>query len=294
MASIQSRLFNVFLRLINKKGFAGKFAGTRLNIYNSPEPPSGIHKKCEVSKYQFSGRNVFTLKPKDNNTPRKHILYLHGGAYNQNFLTYHWEFIAEMAQRTGSIITAPDYPLAPEYTYKDSFDMVSALYRNIEAATDARDFILMGDSAGGGFALALAQKMQEEETAQAGQIILLSPWLDLSLTNPLIEEMDPLDPFLQKESLRQAANAYAGGTSLDCTLLSPINGALEGLGRISLFIGSREILVADARKFNSIAQSKGISINYYEYPDMIHGWMLLRFPESKKAKQQIIDLIGRG
>jgi len=32
-------------------------------------------------------------------------------------------------------------------------------------------------------------------------------------------------------------------------------------------------------------------INYYEYADMVHDWMLLNLPESKMAQQQIMDIL---
>jgi epsilon-lactone hydrolase len=84
---------------------------------------------------------------------------------------------------------------------------------------------------------------------------------------------------------------YAGSTSPDYYLLSPINGSLEDLGKITIFIGSKDLLVADARKLRWAAASKGIHLNYYEYENMIHAWMLLNLPASKKAKEQIIEVI---
>ena len=149
----------------------------------------------------------------------------------------------------------------------------------------------MGDSAGGGFALALAQKMLTEGVVQPSQIILLSPWLDISLSNPLIEQLDMLDPFLGIEGLKLAAQAYAGDTSLNHYQLSPIHGPLDGLGQISLFIGTKEILLADTRKLKDLMHRKNIPLNYFEYEDMVHVWMFLNLPESKKARQQIIDLL---
>lgn len=149
----------------------------------------------------------------------------------------------------------------------------------------------MGDSAGGGLALALAQKLRNEKVSQPQQIILLSPWLDITMSNPGIKKIEPVDPFLKKESLQQAGALYAGNTSPDHYLLSPINGSLENLGRISVFIGSNEIFLADARKLRFKAGEKGIRINYFEYENMVHAWMFLNFPESKRARQQIIDLI---
>lgn len=292
MASTQSKLFNTILRLINKKNFLRKqLAAGKFDSFSSPEPPSSISKTCYVHKFQINDRNVFTLKPKNENNTAKHILYLHGGAYVQRFNKFHWEFLAELVKRTHCTITAPDYPLAPADTYKESFGMVTELYKQLLETKKPDDLIILGDSAGGGFALALAQKMRNENVAQPAQIILLSPWLDITLTNPGIKDIDPNDPFLRKESLQQAGKLYAGDTDMDHYLLSPINGSLEGLGKISVFAGSNEILAADTRKLKSLATLKGICLNYYEYPNMVHAWMFLNFPESKRAKQQIVDLI---
>ena len=84
---------------------------------------------------------------------------------------------------------------------------------------------------------------------------------------------------------------YAGKKDLKHYLVSPICGNLEGLGKISLFIGTHDILYPDAKKFKKMADEKGLKIDYYEYSSMIHIWPLFFFPESKKATKQIIDII---
>ena len=169
--------------------------------------------------------------------------------------------------------------------------MLVALYKDILKTIDAENLIFMGDSAGGGLALALAQKLKEENLPQPKQLILLSPWLDLAMDNPGIKLIDPLDPFLGIEGLKKAGKAYAGDTPLTHPLLSPIFGSMEGLGRISLFMGSKDILAADARKLVSTCLSNGIAIHYREYQDMFHVWMFMNFPESKRAVVEIIQLM---
>ena len=295
MASSQSKLLTAFLRLIHKKGFLRKqLASGKLNLFSAPMPPSFVLRTCQVYKFQINGRNVFTLKPKNRSKTNREILYLHGGAYVQNFNIFHWKFLADLVVATNSTITAPDYPLAPAQTYKESFEMVMALYRQVLVKTTTQNLIIMGDSSGGGFALALAQKLREEAISQPSQLILLSPWLDITLSNPEINDIDPYDPFLERESLQQAGYLYAGDTNPDHYLLSPINGSLQGLGKISVFAGSKDILVADARKLNSLATALGRELTYFEYADMVHGWMFLNLPESKKVRQQIVNLIIHG
>lgn len=267
-----------------------QFAFGRFDFYNSKEPTPETYKICNVEKHELNGRNVFTLTPKKNNS-NVHVLYLHGGAYVQNFFKQHWKFLSKLVEQTCCSVTAPDYPLAPEHTYLDAFAMVIPLYNEIVLKKGTKRVILMGDSAGGGLALACAQKMKCDNIEQPDKIILLSPWLDLTLKNPQIRTIDPFDPFLGVPGLRKAGLAYAGGADLENFMLSPINGPLDELGEISIFVGSKDILVADARRLNVLATERGISINYREYKDMLHVWMLLNFPESKLAQAEIMKLI---
>lgn len=297
MASIESKLFHLLLRLINKKKLLDmQFAFGKFDFNNSRVPPKQTVKICNVATYTANGRNVFVLSPKSRKATQ-HILYLHGGAYVQNFVRQHWKFLSDLVASTDSAVTAPDYPLAPKHTFIDAFPMVISVYREMVANVGSDNIVVMGDSAGGGFALALCQRLKEENLPQPRRIILLSPWLDLTLTNPEIGSIDSHDPFLGISGLRKAAVAYSGGYDLNNYRLSPINGSLDGLAPISIFIGSNDILVADARKLRMMAKQRGIEIDYHEYSGMVHVWMLLYFPESRhaqeKIKQLIVDLLQR-
>ena len=269
-----------------------QFAFGKFDFNSSKEPPDETRRFCHVEKRTVSGRNVFTLSSRLKKSSC-HILYLHGGAYVQNFVKQHWKFLAMLVKETHCTITAPDYPLAPKSTFHDAYAMVIPLYKEIIAKAGEENTILMGDSAGGGFALGLAQKMRVDGNTSAGKIILLSPWLDAALDNPEILKIDQVDPFLSATALRKAGLVFSGGCDLSNPMLSPINGSLEGLGEISVFIGSCDLLAADARKLRDRAKQQSIPLNYREYPDMVHVWMLLNFRESKEARREIFDLIVR-
>jgi len=284
-------LFNLLLILINKKNFLEmQFAFGKFDFYSSKEPPEETREFCHVEKRQVSGRNVFTLSSRVQKSSR-HILYLHGGAYVQTFVKQHWKFLAMLVKETHCTITAPDYPLAPEFTFLDAYSMVVPLYKEIIVHAGAENTILMGDSSGGGFALGLAQKMKANENVVPYKIILLSPWLDVTLDNPEIPKSDQTDPFLSAKALRKAGLVFAGSSDPHNPMLSPINGSLEGLRGISLFIGSCDLLAVDARRLRNRALEQNVPINYREYEEMGHVWMLLNFRESKQAKREISDLI---
>jgi acetyl esterase/lipase len=243
-----------------------------------------------VTVEEMQGRRVTKLRPVSGGT-KTHVLFLHGGGYVFGFNRFHWDFACRLARVTGCTVVAPDYPLAPESTLPDSFAWVSRLYRELVSETGGADLVLLGDSAGGGLALALAQQALQRRIAQPRRIVLLSPWLDLTMSNPGIAALEPLDPVLRLSGLRLAAKAYAGVAPLDDPRLSPIHGPLEGLGRLSVFIGTRDVLLADARRLKSLLDEKGIDFDWYEGKGMIHDWVLLPVMEAKSSIDRIVEMI---
>lgn len=138
------------------------------------------------------------------------IFYIHGGAYLYGFSQAHWDFFSKLAEQMGYIAVTPDYPLTPQHTYRDAFQMVVPVYEKTVQKYAGKPIILMGDSAGGGMSLALAQCQLKHNGVQPLQIILLSPWLDVAMTNPEIKAVDKDAPFLSVEDLKMAGKAYAG------------------------------------------------------------------------------------
>ncbi len=256
--------------------------------------PKRLLKKFQIDILQVNGRNVTFISPKSNSSG-KYILYLHGGAYVNNIYRQHWIFTSQLVQKTKCTMVFPDYPLAPLSTYKDAFEMLDCLYDILLTKTDSKNILLMGDSAGGGLALALAQKQKNEGKPSTSQVILIAPWLDVSLSNPDIAEVQKNDPMLHAKSFAPVSKAWAGNTELSNYLVSPINGTLEGLPKISIFIGTHDILVADCRKLKSLLDQKNIPFNCFEYPKLFHDWVLFTpIKESKVAIEQICKLILEG
>ncbi|MGD9676958.1 MAG: alpha/beta hydrolase fold domain-containing protein [Vulcanibacillus sp.] len=292
MSSIESKLLSSILKYSNFKAYIDKvFDKEEFGKNDINQPPKRLYQNFNVDKDQTNGRNTFTISPKSKGS-KTYILYLHGGAYINGFNRMHWNFFNRLINATNCTIIAPDYPVAPKYTYKDSFEMVKPIYKKLVSKVGGENIILMGDSSGGGFALALAQNMREDNIENAKQIILLSPWLDITMKNKDISLIDSIDPILSISGLIRAGKAYAGDTNPNNYLLSPINGPIDGLGKISIFIGTKDVLEADSRKFKLRAEEENVKINYCEYKDMIHVWIFFNLPESKQAIEKIVSLIN--
>jgi acetyl esterase/lipase len=297
--SVQSSFFYLLLRIINyrartQRQFLAE-AETGIHPGHTAEfrPSKRLAKACHVETSEISGQPVLTIRPKSNANDQ-FILFFHGGAYLRNAVKPHWDFVYLLVQQFGYTVVFPDYPLAPANGYQEVHGMIEACYQEMVAKHNPGKVILMGDSAGGGLALVLAQKLRDSTVKQPGHIILLSPWLDLSLTNPGIPEIEKKDALLLVKGLKAAGVAYAKDLSTRNPLVSPIYGDFLRLGKISVFTGTFDILFADARKFKGMCDQQGIEINYHEYPAMIHDWMILGFPESQQVLEQIDQILKAG
>ncbi len=258
-----------------------------------PTPvPKYMYKKYDIKEFTVNNRKVWTIKPKETASD-KVILYLHGGVYVSTIKKYHWKFAEELILKTNATIVIPDYPLAPSSTCENAIDLVDKVYQELLKKHSPDNINLMGDSSGGGLALGFAMYLNKESKPQPNQIILLFPWLDVTMSNEDILEIDKKDKMLGIEPLQIAGKAFAGELDLKDYRVSPIYGEFSELGKISVFIGTHDLLVADCRKLKSIAETSNVSLNYFEYPKMFHGWVLLTsMKEGKVALEQISTLIN--
>lgn len=252
--------------------------------------PAKLQQKYSIVKNNFYSLDTYMLKSTSQPDARQ-ILFLPGGGYSEHPLIWHWRFLHQLSQKLNGTITVPIYPKAPNHQYKEVFEKVLPIYKDLLTKVSPENIVIMGDSAGGGLALALSQLLLKEGIPQPGNIILLSPWLDITLSNPEIEALKKVDPMLNLKVLIEVGKIYAGDTDTSNYLLSPINGHLHGLGKITLFIGTHELFLPDARKFKALSEKEKVEINYFEYPKMDHVFPVLPIPEAKLAMQQIIDII---
>ena len=245
-----------------------------LFINDESQVPKNVQERDNVYIKEYGNRKVFAIDPTEKNENNKYILYFHGGAYMGGLENYHWNFIEKLSKETGYGIIIPDYPLAPKYTYKDVFEMIEPLYTDIIKEIQPQNLIMMGDSAGGGLALALEEKLSQEEIEMPEKTILISPWLDTRLTNPKIPEVQKRDRQLNKFKLQIAALGYAGKDGKDNYLVNPIDGDLSKLKNITIFTGTNDILNPDVYDLKEKAEKSNIEINIKEYENAGHIWFI--------------------
>jgi len=254
--------------------------------------PKSLLRNFNIQEDKRHNRRVWTISPKEVKS-NVVILYLHGGAYMGNISKQHWDLIVQLINKTKAIITIPDYPLAPEATCDETYVFIQDLYARLKNDYPGKRIIFIGDSAGGGLALGFVQKLRNENKEQPDDVILFSPWLDVTMSNPDLHLLEKGDKLLSIEGLKSAGQKYAGSIDLEDYRVSPLYGDLTGLCRISIFTGTKDLLNADAQKFKQLMNGQHINFNYYEYPEMFHDWVIITsLKESSDAIKKVVELVN--
>lgn len=217
------------------------------------------------------------------------VIYLHGGAYVNTFSPFHFKFMKKLISKSDCKMIALEYRLAPFATYKEAISFVTNFYKQYITSHKDEKIILMGDSAGGGLAL-ISTFALAKENISPDELVLISPWVDLSMDNPKIDTT--LDPWLYKSRLSVCASYWADGLDLKDPKVSPLYDDLSKLKNVTLFSGTKEIIYDDTlRLFGKLKNEPSNKLIVKD--KMIHVYPILPIKEAKQAINMIVDIIKR-
>lgn len=209
-------------------------------------------------------------------TSQRYLLYLHGGGFALGSLDTHRELCTALTRYADARTLAIDYRLAPDHPAPAGLEDAFAAYQwLLEQGVTPDRIALAGDSAGGGLALALLQKIKQEQLAQPAAVALFSPWVDLTCSSPSMDLNAATDPVLNKVQMHAFAELYADRRALDDPLISPLYGPLDGLPPMHLQVSLQEVLRDDTRRLARGLQQTGGRVDLKEQPWMPHVWQLL-------------------
>lgn len=296
MASFLSRLAPLVITLRgSKRGFSSAKRTldrvARLQTHPKPfAPPHALSKSVDISRRDVNGWPVYYVSPKGAESTRR-ALYLHGGCYVFEITPTHWAFIAKLAAEAGVTVVVPIMPLAPLGTASTVVPGAAELAASLIDEVGAENLSLIGDSSGGGMALAVAMHLRDRDLPPLRATVLIAPWLDISGTDPMLAEIAPRDPWLAVPGTHAAGGLYRDELGEGDWRVSPLFGDLTGLGPIVLFSGTRDILHADALRFLPLATDAGLALDYHQGEGMIHNYPILPMPEGDAARRVIVEAV---
>ncbi len=201
-------------------------------------------------------------------------------------------YAARLATGLGARVVMPDYPLTPEHTWRDAHGPIVDLVERLLDSSE--DVVLVGDSAGGGLALAVALALRDRGGRQPSHLLLISPWVDLTISTPETHEVTRDDPWLFIGKMQAYAEWWAGSPDdLGRPEVSPGLGDLAGLPPALMFFGTRDSLAPGGRLLTRRAREAGWPLTSVEEPGLLHVYPILPFiPEAGRAWRQTLEFLG--
>ena len=223
----------------------------------------------------------------------RQILFLHGGGYAAGSPSLYRHITWRFADAAEACVVTPDYRLAPEHPFPAALDDAVAAWRAlVKSGANPRCTAFLGDSAGGGLALALALRLRDEGGPLPGAIVAISPWTDLAITGASCRR-GCADPMLNADDLEPIAAQYLAGADPRTPYASPLYGDLRGLPATLLQVGSDEILVDDSVRMAKRMRKAGCDVTLELWPRMPHVWHAFAplMPESRQAIARVGSFI---
>ncbi|MBQ7136532.1 MAG: alpha/beta hydrolase [Bacilli bacterium] len=242
-------------------------------------------RKMKTKKYE--DMIYFEMFPKNNN---KTILYMHGGGYINNFLVLHWSFLIKLSKKGGYGVVAPNYPLLPKYSYRQSNNKMLSFYKYYSDNHDMKDVVLMGDSAGGGFALSLLIQAKRLNMPLPGKVVLISPFVDVIGGNKKLSDKDAIVDY---DAVQLIGKAWADGGDPKKPEISPLYGDLDGLPPIDIYVGTNEILYDDNIKLYKKLKSAGNEVQIHIGKNLGHVYPIYPLPCARSSIKSIKNFIDK-
>jgi acetyl esterase/lipase len=259
-------------------------------------PTPAFCEKFDVKQTHVHNHLLVTVAPRETTNKDLRILFLHGGSYVFDVQTLHWDVVEQWVERTGATLLLPVYPLAPEHDWQPAHKMAMTVYDQLCQEVGAENIVIAGDSAGGGFALSLAQQIRDLAQPLPAALVLFSPWLDVTLSDSAQPDIEKRDPILSIATLRMSGELWAGDLPTNDPRISPLFGSMQELPPIAIFAGTDDLLFPDASRLAATLEEVGGTFAFYELRNGIHDWVVIApqfVSEAKRTLDQAAAFIGK-
>lgn len=274
--------------LIGKKIRNGEL---RKQIGNN-EPPWKCPDCFRMEIIELEHFKMEYLESKENPNREKVLLQLHGGGYIGAMRNAYRMFAGLYNEVShGMSVLTPDYRVAPEDPYPAALmDAYTAYCYLLDEGWFADQIILVGDSAGGGLAMALCHYLKDHHRPLPCGIVAMSPWTDLTASGESYDTNFERDPLFGKTRDSLIYNKdYVGDNDPMNAYISPLFGDFRDFPPMLIQVGSYEMLLSDSVRVAAQAREQGVKVRLSVYEGMFHIFQMAAkmLPESKRAWVEI-------
>jgi triacylglycerol lipase len=246
---------------------------------------------------------VLVYQPAKGAEARPAILHVHGGGYVLGDAAMNEIKHRQLAEELGCVIASVDYRLAPEAVHpgpvEDCYAGLKWLHANAdELGVDRKRIGVMGESAGGGLAAALALLARDRGEVPLAFQHLIFPMLD----DRTCTDADP-HPYVGEFIWSPAQNRYGWAS-----LLGHEPGAAEvhyhaaparapdlsGLPPTFISVGALDLFLEEDLEYARRLTRVGVPVELHVYPGAYHGYhAAVEARVTKQAERDSLEALRR-
>lgn len=222
------------------------------------------------------------------------VMYIHGGGFRLGSNQSHLKLMSDIATSSGCQVLGFEYRLMPEAKFPEQLEDSLLVYQYLLSKYPSDRIIIAGDSGGGGLCASLLQKTKNKNTnlPMPAGCILLSAWLDMTLSGESYTTRENADPVHQTKMLKHLAQEYsAGKIALNDPLLSPLFGDFANLPPTLIQVGDCEIGLDDSISYATALKRAGVTVDISVWPNMIHVFQMFS-GDLMSAQKAILEIAG--
>jgi len=226
----------------------------------------------------------------------KVVLYFHGGGFVMGNARSHRNIVGNFVKYLGIKALVFDYRLAPEHPAPSAVNDAATIYSwLLEQGYQPENIVFVGDSAGGGIALATLLKCKDDKIPLPGVCAVFSPCTDMTISGESHITRAKADPCTPKGANETYLGYYVGSGDRKHPYASPLFGDLSGLPPMIIQVGDNETLRDDSTRFGEKAKAAGVDVQLKVWKRMFHCFPLLAplFPEATVALVEVCQFIRK-
>jgi len=239
----------------------------------------------------FDIYNTTITEVKNDKSANNLLLFIHGGAFISGPAKHHWDTLKKIVHQTNHIVWMCDYPKAPEHKISEISKNIDLIYAAALEKFAAQQITIIGDSVGGTLTVALVQRLVSTNSELPKKIVLISPVMDATMSNPKIDAIDETDPMLSKLGVLSAKKMCADNDDLANMMISPLYGNFKNFPKTILFLAENDITYPDQQLTVEKLTNHNIDIDVITGDRMPHIWPLL--PVMKEATSALKQLLSQ-
>jgi epsilon-lactone hydrolase len=208
--------------------------------------------------------------------PAEMLVVMHGGGFALGSSASHRKMAGHLAKACGAHAFVVDFRLAPEHPHPAQIEDGLAVYHTLVAEGFRPEAITpVGDSAGASLCIAMVLALRDAGEPIPGQVIAISPWLDMENSGETIETNDATDFLITRAGLQGNIDRYlSGGTPPTHPLANPLYADFTRFPRLYITASTTESLYADAVRLDQRARAAGVDVTFSPAEGMQHVFPL--------------------